>query len=125
MLRRNTRHGQRGIGLAEILVALAIIGTAITAGLSAFTAGSNSANITADKLDLEVVARTQLEHTKASPYFAGSGTDVYATIPAPAGFEITVSATGAPGGNDDIQKITITVTRNSKSYTLSTFKVNR
>lgn len=125
---RKTRRvfgaGEQGIGLVETLVALAIMGTAVTAGLSAFVTGAKSTTVVVEKLDLEILVRSQLEYTKACDFQEGYGTDVYfLSGPTPAGYTLWINAEEVPDTNADIQQITVNGSDGDDTYSLTTFKV--
>jgi type II secretory pathway pseudopilin PulG len=115
---------QRGLGLVETLVAVAILGTSVVAFVVALSAGS----IAVGEQDEEVVAqslvRTQLEYTKGYPYDSEATT--YPVVDLPEGYAISVGVTAVPGTDADIQKITVTVSRESENIiTVEDYKVNR
>jgi Tfp pilus assembly protein PilV len=115
---------QRGLGLVETLVAVAILGTSVVAFVVALSAGS----IAIGEQDEEVVAqslvRTQLEYTKSYPYDSEATT--YPAVDLPEGYALSISVASVPGTDADIQKITVTVSRESESIiTVEDYKVNR
>ena len=117
-------RGQEGLGLVEALVAVAILGTSVVAFVVALSAGS----IAVGEQDKEVVAqsllRTQLEYTKSYPYDSEATT--YPAVDLPEGYALSISVTSVPGTDADIQKITVTVSRESESIiTVEDYKVNR
>ncbi len=115
---------QRGLGLAETLVAVAILGTSVVAFVVALSAGS----IAVGEQDEEVVAqrlvRTQLEYTKSYPYDSEATT--YPAVDLPEGYAISVGVTAVPGTDADVQKITVTISRESENVMIvEDYKVNR
>jgi len=121
---KNRAQAQRGLGLVETLVAVAILGTSVVAFVVALSAGS----IAVGKQDEEVVAQslvqTQLEYTKSYAYDAEATT--YPTVDTPEGYNISVSVASIPDTDDDIQKITVTISRESENImTVEDYKVNR
>ena len=114
---------QKGIGLVETLVAVAILGTAIITFISALSSGAISVGDNEQETIAQRLAQSQLESTKSAA-FAPSG--VYTTITTPAGYSLTIQAGSVTGGDANIQKITVTVLRNSVSvFVVSGYKVNR
>ena len=108
----------------ETLVAVAILGTSVVAFVVALSAGS----IAVGEQDEEVVAQglvqTQLEYTKSYTYDSGATT--YPAVDAPEGYAIAVSVASVPDTDTDIQKITVTISRNSENLiTVEDYKVNR
>jgi Tfp pilus assembly protein PilV len=84
---------ERGTGLVEILVTMAIAAIAITAFLLALSMGNVGVNTVRERVTAENLARTQLEIIKASSYITGaipiSYTSQY-TIAPPLGYHIGV-----------------------------------
>lgn len=116
---------EKGAGLVESLIAVAIMAIAVTAFLAAFSTGSLAVR-TADKgVTAENLARSQLEYTKSQAYVVAPAS--YDTItPVPAGYSISSDATSIAGRDANIQKITVTATRDGKVLlVLEDFKLNR
>ncbi len=120
----NRAQGQKGLGLVETLVAVAILGTSVVAFVAALSAGS----IAVGEQDEEVVAqrlvRSQLEYTKSYSYDPNATT--YPTIDVPAGYGLSVMTGSVPGTDTNIQKITVTISRDGQDIlAVSDYKVNR
>ena len=133
-------HGENGIGLPEVLVALVILGTAITAIISSMHTGSNAVIVTDKKVTARSLAEAQLEHIKALPYNQGDTTYSIidtsdtgytialevGTVSATALFDTTFLGASIPGTQTSIQQITVTVSRSgAEVIELTTFKGNR
>jgi len=121
---KNRAQGQKGLGLVETLVAVAILGTSVVAFVAALSAGS----IAVGEQDEEVVAQglvqTQLEYTKSYPYEPEA--TIYPTVDTPEGYVISVDVASIPDTDADIQKITVTISRDSENImTVADYKVNR
>ncbi len=121
---KNRAQDQMGLGLVETLVAVAVLGTSVVAFVVALSAGS----IAVGKQDEEVVAQslvqTQLEYTKSHAYDAEATT--YPTLDTPEGYTVSVGVASIPDTDDDIQKITVTVYRESETIIIvEDYKVNR
>jgi len=117
-------HNQRGIGLVETLVAVAILGTAVVAFIVSLSTGS----LTVSEQDKETVAQslaqTQVEYTKNYAYNPAAAT--YPTVAAPAGYAITVGVGPVAGTDSNMQKITVTILRDGSAiFLVSDYKVNR
>ncbi len=115
---------QRGLGLVETLVAVAILGTSVVAFAVALSAGS----IAVGEHDGEVVAQglagSQLEYTKSYTYNPGATTYPLTAVPEGYGMSVVVSA--VPNTDTDIQKVTVTVTRGGEAVLqVEDYKVNR
>ena len=114
---------ERGAGLVETLIAVAIAAIAITALLAALSTGSIAVQRSDKRVTAENLARAQMEYTKAQTYLAAP--TAYTTIAAPNGYSILAKATSISGRDADIQKITVTVSYNDNTLALEGFKVNR
>jgi hypothetical protein len=112
------------MGLVETLAAIAILGTAVVA----FTTGLGAGSIAVGEHDgiatAQGLAQSQVEYTKSYPYSPGAAT--YPLLAAPDGYSLDVSVGAAPGGDADIQKITVTVSRGGEEIIqIEDYKVNR
>jgi len=118
-------RGEQGIGLVETLIAVAILGLALTALLSAVSTGSMAVSRTEERVTAENLARSQLEYTKSQPYQPLPAS--YATVtPSPDDYTVAVTADVVPGGDSGIEKLTVTVTRNGKELlVVDDYKVDR
>jgi type II secretory pathway pseudopilin PulG len=116
--------GERGFGLVETLVALAVTGSAVTAFVLALSTGSIAVNEQQGQAVVQELAQSQLEYVKSYPYDAGAST--YPAVPAPPGYEVQVAIAPVPGGDAAIQAVTVTVFREGTSQlTVTEYKVNR
>ena len=117
--------GEAGIGLVEALIAVGILGLALTALLSALSTGSMAVSRTDERVAAENLARSQLEYTKSQPYQPLPAT--YLTVtPSPNDYGVAVAAEPVPGGDSGVEKITVTVTRGSKQLlVVEDYKVDR
>jgi len=118
-------RGEKGIGLVEALIAVGILGLALTALLSALSTGSMAVSRTEERVAAENLTRSQLEYTKSQPYQPPPAS--YATVtPYPDDYAVAVTADVVPGGDSSIEKITVTVTRNGKELLVAEdYKVDR
>ena len=116
---------QRGIGLVESLIAVAIVGIALTALVATLSTGSIAGQRTDRRVTAENLARAQLEYTKGQSYRVAPA--VYDSItPLPAGYSITAEASSISGRDADIQEITVTVSYDGDTVLLmEDFKMDR
>ena len=116
---------QDGFGLAESLVAVAILGTVVVMLIGGLTTGSITININQEDIIAENLGRTQMEYTKSLPYNTAPYT--YQSITdVPDGYSVTAEASSISDRDNNIQRITVTVNyRNKRAYVLEGFKVNR
>ena len=118
--------GEEGLGLVEVLVAVAILGMTVVALLAAISTGSIGVSTTEESVTAANLARSQLEYTRSQPY--DDVPAAYATVTPPAGYTVSADASAIPeaGPDPSIQKITVTVARNGETLlTVEDFKVDR
>jgi len=112
---------QRGLGLAESVVAVAIVGVAIVIFVTALSAGSIGVREGDQQVLAQSLARTQLEEIKAATYDTS-----YPAIDTPKGYTISIGITSIPYTDTDIQKITVTIWQDiNEILTVEDYKVNR
>ena len=117
-------QGQRGLGLVETLVAVAILGTSVVAFVVALSAGSIAVGEQSEEVVAQGLAQTQLEYTKSYAYDAGAST--YPAVDAPGDYTVSVGVSSVPNTGTDIQKITVTIIRDGENVlTVEDYKVNR
>ena len=115
---------QIGLGLVETLVAVAILGTSVVAFAAGLSAGSIAVSEQGEKEVTQGLAQTQLEYTKSYAYNPGAVT--YPAVAAPPGYSISVGVSAVPGTDANMQKITVTVSREGQAVeTVAGYKVNR
>ncbi len=117
-------RGQRGIGLVETLMAVAVLGTAVVAFVTALSTGSIAVGENDSEAIVQGLARSQLEYTKSYTYNPAAAT--YPLIAAPAGYSISVGVSAVPSTDNNIQKITVTINhKGSNIIQVQDYKVNR
>jgi len=144
------RSGEQGLTMIEVLVAVALLATLGVAFISALTTSTNATTLVEKKVDVDQLARTQLEYIKGLPYLpvwdgTGDEPDVYyketpadiyqdietaGLITLPANYTIVVSdpvtVDGEDGPDPDIQKITVTIQKDGADLLeVEGYKVNR
>jgi type II secretory pathway pseudopilin PulG len=119
------RHDEEGVGLVEALIAVAILGLALTALLSAVSTGSLATSRTKERVTAENMARSQLEYAKSLPYLMPPASYAVGT-PYPGGYAVTAEAESIPNSDSTIEKIVVTVTRNGDTLLMAEdYKVDR
>ena len=117
-------QGQKGLGLVESLVAVAILGTAVTAFIVALSAGSIAVREQEEQVVAQGLAQTQLEYVKSYSY--DTEATAYPAIDTPEGYAISVEVSPVPDADADIQKITVTISREAEDIlAVENYKVNR
>jgi hypothetical protein len=116
--------GQHGLGLAETLVAIAILGTALVTFIAAISAGSIAVGAQDEATQVQNLASSQMDYTKSYSYI--SGTSSYPTIATPSNYSLSITVSSVPGADNNIQKITVNVSREGQlKLSVSDYKVNR
>lgn len=105
--RERGRLRQSGVILLETLVGIAVISTTVLAGLVALSTASIAAKQVAEDTQGAVVAVSQIELIRTLPYVATGGT--YTSVTPPAGYTVSNTTAAYPGGNSNIQNVTVQV----------------
>lgn len=115
---------ERGLGLVESLVAVAISGVAVVALVLALSSGTIAVREAEHEVVAQSLAQTQLEYVKSYPYNGAATT--YPTVGTPEGYAISVEVAPIPGTDTNLQKITTTISRNGEDILIvEDYKVNR
>ncbi|MDD5093956.1 MAG: type II secretion system protein [Dehalococcoidia bacterium] len=129
--------GQPGFTLIEVLVAVALMATMGVGFVSAMITGTNSTGVVEKKVDIDNLARAQMEYTKGCQYKAvGDGgyltiddptVDPEYRVTLPSDYDILVEQTAVDETDPPyIQMITVTIKRGSDTLLeLQGYKVNR
>jgi len=117
-------QGERGLGIVESLAAVAILGAAVVAFIIALSTGSLAVREVDQETIAQSLVRTQLEYIKGYPYDPAATT--YPTVEAPEDYTISVDVSPIPDTDTDIQKITVTISRDREEIlNVADYKVNR
>jgi Tfp pilus assembly protein PilV len=111
------RDAQAGATLIEVLVALGILASAIVILIVGLSTGLFAVRSTDTLTTAGNLAAVQLESIKAQPYGAA-----YTQVAEPPGYTVSIAAQVMATG---LQHITVTVSFNGGSFTVSNYKVNR
>ncbi len=113
---------EKGAGLVEVLVSLAIIAIVLTIFLSALSTGSLGVSVVHERVTAENIARSQLEYVKETDFITGTDSYTPTTI-SPIRYTATISATTIDTG---LQLITVTVFYDGdRTFTMEEYKVDR
>lgn len=112
---------ERGTGLVEVLVAVAIMAIVLTIFLSALVTGGLGVNVVHERVTAQNIARSQLEYVKDGDFIAGTDHYTPTAISHP-GYTAAISATTIYNG---VQLITVTVSHNGPVFTIEGYKVDR
>ena len=129
---KSVTKNERGVGLIEVLVALAILGVIAVAFLTGLATTAKAVFIADVRTTAESLARTQMEDIKDQPY-DDTLPIVYTVLSGtPANFSIDITAErmdpegDGTGDDDGIQKITVTVEYQGEvKIILEDYKVDR
>ena len=128
---------ERGAGLVEVLVAVAIMAIVLTIFLSALVTGGLGVRVVHERVTAENLARSQLECIKDHPYITCAIPISYTTvctITEPSSYAIDVSIsywdssnfTSSPSADSGMQWITVTVFYDGEpTFTMEEYKVKR
>ena len=140
VFRQSSTHAfadERGIGLVEILVAVAIMAIVFTAFLAALSTGAFSVAVVRERVTAENLARAQLECIKDHPYITGAIPISYTTactVTQLSAYPIYLSIsywysptfTSTAGLDSGMQWITVTVFHNGEpTFMMEEYKVDR
>ncbi|MDD5095690.1 MAG: hypothetical protein PHV74_15150 [Dehalococcoidia bacterium] len=130
---------QCGVALIDTVVALALLGVFGVVFLSAISTSTITMAGIEDKVNVDNLARAQMEYTKntnSCPYDSVPPYDYQAldqlnpgspyAIAVPSGYSINVTAAALHDPDDGIQEITVTIYRNGNSLLVTQgYKVDR
>ena len=109
-MRRQQGRPQSGFVMISALVAIVIVTTSVTAGLLGVSTASKVTNRVSVETTAASIAASQIDFVRAAN-FVDTGNS-YGTVSAPTGYSVTNSTAAITGGNQNIQAVTITVSRN-------------
>jgi Tfp pilus assembly protein PilV len=113
-----------GMGLIDVLVALAIMATAATAFVAAIGTGAMATRDVKEDTIAQSLARSQLEYVKDLPFDADAIS--YPSIDTPDGYSISADVSSIPGADLNIQMVTITVSQSGETLlVVEEYKHNR
>lgn len=110
-------RGQRGIGLMETLVALAILGAIAVTFVTALATATRAGYIADERTTAESLARSQMERVKEATYVEDATEYSPAPIPGSSdylNYSVIITAEPLRDPDDGIQKVTVTVKRFDK-----------
>lgn len=114
---------ERGAGLVEVLVTVAIMAIVLTIFLSALSTGSLGVNVVHQRVTAENIARSQLEYVKNQDYIT---TTDYSLISVPSSYSAYTITVQSPEISDGLQLITVTVSYDGEpTFTIEEYKVDR
>jgi len=117
-------RSERGFVMIEMMLAVAIVGTAMLAVVTAFSSASKTAQFVDEASTAQWLSTSQMELVRAAAFVATPG--IYATVTPPAGYVITNATSDVVGGDPNIQIVAVTITQDGDTvFEASTMKVNR
>ena len=119
-------QGERGLGLIESMVAVAVLGTAVVAFVTALSTGSIAVRESEYETIAQRLAQAELENIKSYTYNPEATTYSTDDVDTPEGYSISVAVSSIPGTDTDIQKITVAVSLAGEDILpFENYKVNR
>jgi len=120
----NPLHDERGIGLAESIVAVGLLGVGVVAFITMLSTGSLAVKEQTQQTTVQQLAQSQLETIKAAPYDVTGAS--YPSISTPPDYSVAFVVDSTIYAGSAIQKITVTVSKSSEALlTLEGYKVFR
>ncbi len=117
---------ERGLGLIESMVAVAVLGTAVVAFVTALSTGSTAVRESEYETIAQRLAQAELENIKSYTYNPEAITYSTDDVDTPEGYSISVAVSSIPDTDTDIQKITVAVSLAGEDIlTVENYKVNR
>ena len=115
---------EEGMTLVELLIAVAIVGTALVAFTVALSTGSLAVRESDREVAVQSLARTQMEYIKGYPYDSFATT--YPTVNTTDNYSISVAVASIPATDANIQKVTANISQHGQVLlTIEDYKVNR
>jgi type II secretory pathway pseudopilin PulG len=117
-------RGEKGVTLVESLVAIGILGGGVMTLILAMSGGALAIQENDQQAVAQSLARTQIEYIKNYPFDKNATT--YPSVSTPEGYGISVEVTEPTDCDNNIQKITATITRGGAVIlTAEDYKVDR
>ena len=130
---RTAHNGEQGFTLIEMIIAMGILAAVSVTFLLGMSTSSRAVMVSQERVDVESLAKSQLEYVKSSAYDEVHDPPLYGIAPSldiPQGYTVVPNAErmdpkGDGTGNDDgIQKITVTINHDGETaFTLVGYKV--
>jgi prepilin-type N-terminal cleavage/methylation domain-containing protein len=128
----NGRQAERGFSLVELLVTVVIMGVAFTAVLSAIGTFHRTSTVHRETANFDFALRTYTAQLAAAPYVTSCPASY--NVSAPAGYTPSITVrywngsptasygSSCPAADTGSQQLTVTLTKNGRSDTVSIVK---
>ena len=117
-------RSETGFSLVEMLVAVSIVGIAITVFITALSTGLLSVSTLKEATFAQQLAQRQIEQLKSTAYDA-TGVS-YTLVSAPSGYTIGLAVNSAIYADNKIQKLTVTISHGGQQVlVVEDYKGNR
>ncbi len=108
--RRQRSRPQSGFLLISALIAITIMTTSLTAGLLGVSAASRVTSRVATEATASSITSSQIDLVRASSYVETG--NQYSSVTVPSGYSMSNTTAAITGGNQNIQAVTISVSKN-------------
>ena len=116
--------GERGIGLVEAAVALALLGGVVLTMVFSLSGGAIAVEKDDELETAQGLARTEMEYIKAYTYNATATT--YPAVSAPSSYSINVTVSAVPDANSYVQKVVVSISKAGRDlFTIQDYKEDR
>ncbi len=121
---RNILRHEHGIGLAESIVAVGLLGVGVVAFITMLSTGSLAVKAQTQQTTAQQLAQSQMEAIKAAPYDVSGAS--YPSISTPPDYSVAFEVDSTIYAGTAIQKVTVTVSKSGDILqTLEGYKVYR
>ena len=117
---------EKGLGIAESMVAVAILGITVVTFIAALSTVSIAAREGEHEVVAQRLAQAELEYVKSYAYDPGATTYSTEDVDTPGGYAISVAVDSIPDTDTNIQKVTVTISLDGEDIlSIEDYKVNR
>jgi len=124
LIKHKALQDEKGLTLIESIITIAVIGVVLVAFAVAMSTGALAVSESDQEVTVQGLARTQMEYIKGYPYDPFAIT--YPAVETTDNYSITIAVTSVPGTDENIQKVTATISRDAEALLfIEDYKVKR